>query len=48
MLLSFRAAAILQRHAGQPAALLSAIHFTIVAMLAHGILLALLLWGHAA
>jgi len=48
ILLSFKSAAILQRHAAQPSALLPAIRHTIVAMLAHGILLALLLWGSAA
>lgn len=44
LMLSFRAAAILQRHAGQPALLLPAIRLTIAAMLAHGMLLALILW----
>jgi len=48
MLLSLQAAAILRRHAGEPAALLPAIRLTILAMLAHGILLSvLLLWNHA-
>jgi len=47
LLLSFRAAVILQRHAGEPLALLPAIQLTIAAMLAHGILLSLLLmWKH--
>ena len=43
LLLSFKAAAILQRHASEPALLLPAIRFTILAMLAHGILLSILL-----
>ncbi len=47
LLLSFRAATILHRHAGQPAALIPAIRLTIAAMLAHGMLLAvLLMWNH--
>ncbi|HQR51093.1 MAG TPA: prenyltransferase [Methylophilaceae bacterium] len=48
MLLSFKAAAILRRHTAQPAELLPAIRLTIAAMLAHGILLAILLWWGAA
>jgi len=44
MLLSFRAAIILRRHAGQPSALRPAIQLTIAAMLAHGMLLAFALW----
>ncbi len=43
LLLSLRAAAILRRHAHEPAALLPAIRLTITAMLAHGILLTVLL-----
>jgi 1,4-dihydroxy-2-naphthoate octaprenyltransferase len=48
VLLSFKSAAILHRHATEPSALLPAIRHTIAAMLSHGILLALLLWGSAA
>lgn len=48
LLLSLPAAAILKRHASRPAALLSAIHLTIAAMLAHGILLSVLLvWNRS-
>lgn len=48
MLFSLKAAAILRRHADQPNKLLPAIRLTISAMLAHGILLAILLWWSAA
>jgi 1,4-dihydroxy-2-naphthoate octaprenyltransferase len=48
VLLSFRAAAILRRHAGEPAALLPAIRFTITPMLTHGILLSVILMWSAA
>lgn len=43
LLLSLRAATMLRRHAGNPAALLPAIRLTIAAMLSHGILLSVLL-----
>ena len=46
--LSFKASAILLRHATEPSRLLPAIRLTIAAMLSHGILLAVLLsWNHA-
>lgn len=48
ILLSFKSAIILQRHAAKPSALLPAIRYTIAAMMSHGILLALLLWGSTA
>jgi 1,4-dihydroxy-2-naphthoate polyprenyltransferase len=48
LLLSLRAAILLQRHAGQPAALGSAIRLTLAAMLTHGMLLAVILWWSAA
>jgi 1,4-dihydroxy-2-naphthoate octaprenyltransferase len=45
--LSFRAGAILRRHADAPSRLLPAIRLTIAALLAHGILLAVFLfWNH--
>jgi 1,4-dihydroxy-2-naphthoate octaprenyltransferase len=48
VLFSFRAAIILVRHAGTPAALLPAIRLTLIAMLSHGILMAgLLLWSRS-
>jgi 1,4-dihydroxy-2-naphthoate octaprenyltransferase len=47
LILSFRAAVILYRHAHQPAHLLPAIKLTIAAMLAHGALLALVLLREA-
>ncbi|GBG13906.1 1,4-dihydroxy-2-naphthoate octaprenyltransferase [Novimethylophilus kurashikiensis] len=48
LLFSFRAAVILARHAGTPAALLPAIRLTLIAMLSHGILMAgLLLWSRS-
>jgi 1,4-dihydroxy-2-naphthoate octaprenyltransferase len=47
LLLSLKATAILRRHTGEPAALLPTIRLTIAAMLAHGMLLALMLWWYS-